>query len=214
MTEAAFFDIDDTILNGNSGVVYTMQFLKHGMIGLRFAMRIGRLFMKYKFHKLDYDGTMKKTYGCLNGWEKAKILKIINKYHDKKIVPRIRDYMRKEIENHKKAGRKIIFATNAWDITVERLAYDLGADKLIATEMKEKNGFYTGELRQACHGEDKAKHVLEYVKDNSIDLSKSYAYSDHHSDKFMLEIVGNPVAVTPNRKLRKIAKENNWRIIN
>lgn len=214
MVEAAFFDIDDTILNGNSGVVYTMQFLKHRMIGIRFALRIARFFMKYKFHKLDYDGTMEKTYMCLKGWKKAKVERIINKYYDKKIKPRIRQSLLEEIRQHKAAGRKIILATNAWDVTVEKLSAELGADKLIATSMEEINGEYTGKLNQACHGEDKARHVKDYAMENNVDLAKSFAYSDHHSDRFMLELVGNPIAVTPNKKLKKIAKEKGWRIIN
>jgi phosphoserine phosphatase len=85
-------------------------------------------------------------------------------------------------------------------------------DDVIATRAAvDDDGLYTGELEYYAYGPTKAE-ALHELEAKGIDLSASYAYSDSHTDLPLLEAVGNPVAVNPDRELRKIAEEREWLI--
>ena len=84
--------------------------------------------------------------------------------------------------------------------------------RVIATRAKIEDGRYTGELEFYCEGEGKAEAIREVAAREGVDLSESYAYSDSISDIPMLEAVGHPVAVNPDRDLRKVAAEREWQV--
>jgi hypothetical protein len=75
-----------------------------------------------------------------------------------------------------------------------------------------KDGKYTGALEFYAYGESKAEAIQEIAEAEGIDLSESYAYSDSITDRPMLEAVGHPVAVNPDRDLRKLAEKRGWQI--
>jgi hypothetical protein len=84
---------------------------------------------------------------------------------------------------------------------------------VLATRAKIEDGKYTGELEFYCAGEGKAEALRELAERMSIDLEVSYAYSDSIADLPMLEAVGHPVAVNPDRDLRKQAEEREWDVL-
>jgi phosphoserine phosphatase len=89
---------------------------------------------------------------------------------------------------------------------------DLVDDVLCAT-LAEENGTYTGELSGApVAGDARARMLASFARRRNLDLSRSYAYADSISDLPMLEAVGNPVAVNPDRRLGAAARERGWRV--
>jgi phosphoserine phosphatase len=95
---------------------------------------------------------------------------------------------------------------------VRPLAEHLGEVGVIASRPEVEDGKYTGALEFYCYGEDKAVALREIAEAEGIDLASSYAYSDSITDLPMLEVVGNPVAVNPDRDLRKLAEKRGWQI--
>jgi phosphoserine phosphatase len=83
---------------------------------------------------------------------------------------------------------------------------------VIATKAKIKDGKYTGELEFYCYGEGKAEMIGKVAAEQMLDLTGSYAYSDSITDLPMLEAVGHPVAVNPDRELRREAERRGWKI--
>ncbi|MFW6014669.1 MAG: HAD family hydrolase [Nanoarchaeota archaeon] len=213
MKEAAVFDIDDTLLNGNTGRIYAKVFFRAGIIRLQDVLIFAKFFLSYRMNRLNYAKAMEKTYALIKDWDVKKIVSLIENNHAKLVRPLISKKMMEELNRHKRQGRKIILATNSWYEMVAPVAKDVGADIVLATEAEKKKGIFTGNLKNSCHGKKKMERVIETAKKHNIDLKKSYAYSDHHSDWWMLSSVGKPVAVTPNRKLRKYAIEKKWRVI-
>lgn len=213
MKEAAIFDIDKTLLRGNTGVIYSKIFLRVGLLKpssfLQIAYNVGKYLMGWQ----TYELTMERAYAATRGMDEKEMKKIILRHYKKKVKPLIYPQMKAEIAMHRKEGRIIIFATNAWSIMSELIAKELKPDIFIATQTRFEEGVCTGELLKICYAESKSGHIKEAARENQIDLSKSYAYSDHHSDRFMLESVGNPVAVNPDKKLAKIASKKGWRIM-
>ena len=115
------------------------------------------------------------------------------------------------IEEHKQAGRKTVIVSSSPIETVEPLGEHLGVDDVIATRARlDAQGRYTGELEFYAYGPHKADAIREMAVAEGIDLANSYAYSDSITDLPMLELVGNPVAVNPDRELTRVAREREW----
>jgi len=88
-------------------------------------------------------------------------------------------------------------------------------DEAIASRARiDGEGCYTGEMEFYAYGENKAVAMREIAEREGIDLSGSWAYSDSATDLPMLEAVGRPVAVNPDRALAKIARERDWEVRN
>ncbi|HID06859.1 MAG TPA: HAD-IB family hydrolase, partial [Armatimonadetes bacterium] len=120
----------------------------------------------------------------------------------------------KQIQWHQKQGHRIVLLTGAIDILVEPLAKFLEAHDVLAARMEVVNGRFTGKLHTPPLGEEeKANALKEYAVIHNISLDASYAYADSYADRFMLECVGYPVAVNPDGRLARLARERAWQIV-
>jgi phosphoserine phosphatase len=96
---------------------------------------------------------------------------------------------------------------------VEPIGEMLGADHVVATRMEVADGKYTGKIRFYAYAENKAKAISDLARKRGYDLARCYAYSDSVTDVHMLEIVGHPYAVNPDKDLRRIAKDRGWPVL-
>jgi phosphoserine phosphatase len=96
---------------------------------------------------------------------------------------------------------------------VEPIGELLGADHVVATRMEVADGKYTGNIRFYAYAENKAKAITDLARKRGYDLERSYAYSDSITDVHMLEIVGHPYAVNPDKDLRRTARERGWPVL-
>ncbi len=113
---------------------------------------------------------------------------------------------------HRAAGRDIIVVSASGHEVVDPIAELLGADIVIATQMVITDGQYTGDVAFYAFGEAKATKMRELAADRGYDLADCYAYSDSITDLPMLEAVGHPTAVNPDRALRREAERRGWPI--
>ena len=112
------------------------------------------------------------------------------------------------IEEHKRAGRKTVIISSSPIETVEAIGEHLGVDDVIASRARiGADGRYTGELEFYAYGPHKAEAIREMAVREGIDLARSYGYSDSITDLPMLELVGNPVAVNPDKELARVARD-------
>jgi phosphoserine phosphatase len=116
------------------------------------------------------------------------------------------------MELHRARGRRVFIVSSSPEEVVRPLAERLGDVEVIATRVEIEDGRYAGRLAFYCYGPNKAVAIREVADRDGIDLGESYAYSDSITDLPMLEAVGHPVAVNPDRDLRRVATERGWRI--
>jgi len=118
------------------------------------------------------------------------------------------------IKTSKKIGQRQVVLTGALDFTVARLMDYLGIDDFVANRLEFVNGYATGRiLPPVMASATKAKWMREYAERENINLSESYSYSDSISDLPMLSIVGHPVAVNPDFRLKQTATQHDWAIL-
>ena len=112
------------------------------------------------------------------------------------------------IGEHRRAGRRIYLVSAAPAEIVEPLAEHLGADEAVASIARvDLEGRYTGEMERYWYGRRKARLIEELAARDGVNLAASHAYSDSATDLPMLEAVGHPVVVNPDRALRRVARQ-------
>jgi len=131
------------------------------------------------------------------------------------ILPRIYPQMLALAHHHQDQGRRVYIVTAASRELAEMLAHVLALDGGIGSELSEVvDGVFTGQPTGLfIYRSGKARAIEELAGRERIDLTESYAYSDSESDLPMLEAVGHPVAVNPDRELARIARERDWEIL-
>lgn len=117
------------------------------------------------------------------------------------------------VRAHRARGERSYIVSASLQEVVDAVAADLGLDGALGTVCEVEDGVYTGRGVRSLHGENKAAAVREFAAENGIDLAASTAYSDSHTDLPFLEVVGNPVAVNPDRELKRIAAERGWPVL-
>jgi phosphoserine phosphatase len=114
------------------------------------------------------------------------------------------------IEEHHVAGRDVVIVSSSGMELVEPIGEMIGADHVIATRLEERDGQYSGEIEFYAYGENKASAIRELAEAQGYDLQRSYAYSDSITDLPLLDAVGHPFAVNPDRALRREAMARSW----
>lgn len=214
MTAAAFFDIDYTITRINSGRRIIGYLYKKDLVNRQFFWEIISAFLLHKLGLMTDSRVVKLGAKFFRGKKKSEIKKIAEESFENMVKEEIYEEMTDIIKQHKKKKHKIIIITNEYDVLAELFRKYINADYILSSELDIKDGEYTGRLKGTpCSGNNKGKKARELAEKLKIDLSKSYAYTDSISDIKLLEEVGNPVAVNPDKRLLRLAGKNNWKII-
>jgi len=212
--QAAFFDLDKTIIATSSVMALGGSFYREGLISKRTIARglyAQIVYMLVGADEQKMERLREAMLALTRGWDHARVKEIVHETLEDVISPVIYAEALDLIEEHKKAGRKTVIISSSPSETVEAIGEYLGVDDVIATRARlDDEGKYTGELEFYAYGPHKAEAMREMAVREGIDLAGSYAYSDSITDLPMLELVGNPVAVNPDRELARIARERNW----
>lgn len=212
--EAAFFDLDKTIVTKSSVVAFGGPLYREGLISRGMVLRgmYGQLvYMLVGADEEKMERMREAMLALTKGWEQQRVRDIVRETLEDVISPITYAEALELIDEHQRAGRKVVIISSSPVEVVEPLADHLGADAAIATRARiDADGRYTGELEFYAYGPHKADAIREMAAREGIDLTASYAYSDSITDLPMLELVGHPVAVNPDRDLAKVARERDW----
>ncbi|HEX5772270.1 MAG TPA: HAD-IB family hydrolase [Nocardioidaceae bacterium] len=213
---AAFFDLDKTIIAKSSTLAFSRPFYAGGLITRGSVLRSAYAQFVYLVGGADHD-QMEKMREYLSdlsaGWDVQTVRDIVADTLHHIVDPLVYDEAVSLIEEHQLEGRDVVIVSASGAEVVEPIGEMLGADGVIATRMEIEDGKYTGEIGYYAYARNKATAIEELAKEKGYDLSRSYAYSDSVTDVHMLEIVGHPYAVNPDRELRKIAASRGWPVL-
>jgi HAD superfamily hydrolase (TIGR01490 family) len=214
--EAAFFDLDKTVIAKASMVAFSGPLHRAGLLSRRMLLRAawGQLIYaqfgasQAKLTKLR-DSVLRLT----RGWDQAEISQIVEDTLVEVVEPIVFDEALGLIEQHREQGHKVFIVSASPEEIVAPLARYLGVDEAIATRAElDERGRYTGKTERYCYGAEKVVAIAEVAERDGIDLGASFAYSDSATDLPMLEAVGHPIAVNPDRDLLRAARANGWEV--
>ncbi|KQX45581.1 MULTISPECIES: HAD-IB family hydrolase [unclassified Streptomyces] len=214
---AAFFDLDKTVIAKSSTLTFSKSFYRGGLISRRAALRTAYIQFVFLAGGADHDQMerMREYLSALcKGWNVAQVKELVAETLHDLIDPIIYDEAASLIEEHHAAGRDVVIVSTSGAEVVEPIGEMLGADRVVATRMVVgEDGCFTGEVEYYAYGPTKADAVRELAESEGYDLSRCYAYSDSATDVPMLEAVGHPYAVNPDRALRREAVAREWPVL-
>ena len=213
---AAFFDLDKTIIAKSSTLAFSKPFQAGGLISRRGVLRSAYAQFVYLVGGADHD-QMEKMRQFMSqlcaGWDVATVREIVAETLHHIVDPLVYDEAVSLIEEHRLAGRDVVIVSTSGTEVVGPIGEMLGADRVVATRMEIVDGRYTGDIEYYAYAEEKARAIRELADQVGYDLERSYAYSDSVTDVHMLEAVGHPHAVNPDRDLRRIAAARGWPVL-
>jgi HAD superfamily hydrolase (TIGR01490 family) len=213
---AAFFDLDKTIIAKSSVMVFGRPFYRGGLINRRTMIKSTYAQIRYLLAGADHDQMerMRAHFAELcQGWDVAEVKVIVAQALHDLIGPLIYSEAAALIDEHHAAGRDVVIVSSSGVEVVEPIGKLLGADRVIATRLAVEHGHFTGQIDYYAYGPAKAVAIVELAASAGYDLTQSYGYSDSATDLPMLEVVGRPCAVNPDRALRKAAIERGWPVL-
>ena len=213
---AAFFDLDKTIIAKSSTLAFSRPFYDGGLLSRRAVLRSAYAQFMFAASGADHDQLTKmRNYltEMITGWDVEVVRQAVAETLHAIIDPIVYDEAVELIENHHAAGRDVVIVSASGTEVVEPIGAMLGADHVVATRLVEVDGRYTGEVEYYAYGPNKAKAMQKLADEHGYNLATSFAYSDSETDAPMLEIVGHPFAVNPDKALRRLAEENDWPIL-
>jgi len=213
---AAFFDLDKTVIAKSSALAFGRPFYRDGLITRRDVVKAAYAQLMFRLGGAD-EQTMARMRDYVAELCKGRRVEQVRQIISETLHDLINPYVYAEaaalIEEHQAAGRDVVLVSSSGEEMVRPIGEQLGVTDVIATRMEVAEGRYTGVVDFYAAGPHKVSAVQELAKERNYDLSESYAYSDSVTDAPLLEVVGHPSAVNPDRGLRKLAVENSWPVL-
>jgi HAD superfamily hydrolase (TIGR01490 family) len=203
---AAIFDVDQTLVQGSTERLFFRYLVAQGLLPLPRALSfLGRLALNPRERFRD------KTY--LQDLPVAETIYLARRCYQESIAPRLSAVGLACVREHQTQGHGIVLLTGSLAFLTRPLQEELGADWLIATELVQNGSSFTGDI-SGLHprGEDKLRLLLDLSRGQGLDLRRSFAYGDHLQDFHLFRRIGNPVAVNPSWRLKRLARRHQWPI--
>ena len=211
----AIFDLDKTIIDTSASMAYRRPMAERGLISTSEVLRMIALLGNYMLSthtEENMNATKDALLNIIKGRDEVAMRTMAQDALTEVITPYIYAEARELLDWHRERQHAIAIVTASASVMVEPIATELQVDHLIATELGVAEGKFTGEVLHFNKGTAKVERIRELADAHGYDLKESFAYSDSATDLPMLELVGNPVAVNPDRPLRKTAMSRGWPI--
>ncbi len=216
--DLAIFDLDNTLLAGDSDYQWGEFLIDIGVVGRAAHASINdQFYADYKVGKLDIKAFLEFQLKPLSNHPRAQLDAWHLKFMQTKIQPMMTEKSRALVEKHRANGDVLLIITATNSFVTGPIANAFGISNLIGTVPEEVNGEFTGKVvgtPSFQHG--KITRLNEWLAERGQtlkDFSASWFYSDSHNDLPLMKLVDNPVAVNPDPVLDAYAKDQGWPII-
>jgi HAD superfamily hydrolase (TIGR01490 family) len=213
---AAFFDLDKTVIAKSSTLAFSKPFFDQGLINRRTVLKSAYAQFLFLMSGADHDQMDRMRSYLTNmctGWDVEQVKSIVGETLHEIVNPLVFAEAAELIADHKLCGRDVVVVSASGEEIVAPIARALGATHAMATRMVVDDGKYTGDIAFYCFGEGKVEAIRELATREGYALEHCYAYSDSITDVPMLEVVGHPTVVNPDRTLRKEASARGWPVL-
>ncbi len=215
---AAFFDVDNTLVRGSTAFLYAKVAIEIGVFKRTdvWRMSLEQLRFIWRGENNDRLASIKdQGLSLIAGASREEMQNLMQKVWDKEIKRKVWPEMAEIVQHHLDQGREVWLLTASPQELGELIAKNIGATGALGTVVEHKDGVMTGKLVGVpLHGVEKAKAARKLAKDRHLSLRRSWAYSDSRNDLPLLSLVKHPVAVNPDKILRRHAQLANWQILN
>ena len=210
-----FFDVDHTIIRGSSARHFAMAGVREHVFPLRALFFIPFYYLSYRYGTISVE-SFERLFPLFRGMARDRLEAISRSSFEQRLKQSIYNDAVVLMSRLKDAGRMVVFATSSLDVIVQPLADYLGIEAVIATslEFAEEPGLCTGNFAAPpIFGFEKKKRVMDFIRTHGSRPESCSFYTDSIHDLALLEAIGNPVAVNPDPRLKRVARRNGWRVV-
>ena len=212
----ALFDLDETLIAGDSDYEWGLHLVRLGVVDREtYEARNQEFYDRYKAGTLVLQDFLDFQLYPLSQFSRAQLDEWHAAFLASRILPMIRPGAPALLERHSGDERVMVTATNRF--VTEPIAAALGITNLLATELEQEDGRFTGRaVGTPCFREGKVTRLHEWLAargERLADYAESWFYSDSANDIPLLSAVTHPVAVHPDDRLRAHAEEQGWQIL-
>ena len=211
----AFFDLDKTLISRNSATLWIRFELAAGRVSRWQALHALTYVVRYSLGSVDMEGAIRRSVASIAGQPEAELRERALRFYDALVRPLYRPGAAAAIAAHRAAGDHLVLLTSSSNYVSELVCRDLGLDDYLCNRFEvDANGCYTGRpIEPLCFGSGKVELAARHAERSQLSLADAVFYTDSISDLPMLEAVGRPVAVHPDPRLRRAAKQRGWEIV-
>lgn len=211
---AAFFDIDGTLVSVNTAPLYARYMRRHGRARRRDLVRTAYYLLQYRLNMLDIERAFERASDLIRGQDEAEIKGFCDQWYREVVRDYLVPQMLERVEEHRRAGHELALLSSSTNYLAEPLARDLGVEHLLVTRLEVVDGRFTGRaIVPVCYGRGKVHWARAFASERDVDLAQSFFYTDSVTDVPVLELVGHPRVVNPDRLLRREARRRGWEIV-
>ena len=214
---AAFFDVDNTMMQGASIYHFARGLAARDFFTWRDLAQFALKQLSFRVKGVEDPEHMEEAKAAalafVAGHKVSEVISLGEEIYDDLMADRIWSGTRALAQLHLDAGQRVWLVTAAPAELASLIARRLGLTGALGTVAESEDGVYTGRLvGEPLHGPAKAEAIHALAEREGLDLSRCAAYSDSTNDLPMLSIVGHPVAVNPDSDLKRVAREKGWEI--
>lgn len=212
---AAFFDLDRTVIDVNSGMLWAQHELRERNISYKQFAKAALWTALYHLSLIDMEKALGEAVRHYTGQQYDSIEQRTRQWFERDVVSRLRPKALEMIEEHRNLGHHLVLLTNSTCFEATVAAEIWGFDDWLANTFHvDDEGRLLGTYqRPMCYGKGKVTRAERWADGHDVDLSKASFYSDSFSDLPMLERVGEPMVVCPDPRLRRVARTRGWPIL-
>ena len=215
----AIFDLDNTLLDGDSDYNWGIYLVKKGYLDEEeYKVKNQKFFEEYQHGKLDIFAFAEFQFQFLKNNTRKFLNDVRSDYINEIIKPMVLKKAVDLVSQHKEAGDSLLIITATSSFITKPIGELFGIENLIGTDPEEHLGEFTGKVKGTpSFKEGKVTRLFDWLDARDFkltDFEKTYFYSDSHNDLALLEVVTNPVVVNGDKILLEKAQEKNWPTLN
>ena len=209
----AFFDLDRTITGAVSGNVLALHAYRKKLMSVSDIFHALWLLIGYKLSLKDPNKIIYEMAGWVKGIPEKTLTDLSEEITKNIILPAVYPEAVQEIRKHSENNARTVILSSSPTTICRLVAESLGIDDVLCSELEVVEGYLTGSsVGPLCFGQEKVSRIIGYCEKNNTPPDKCWYYGDALADFPALSIVGHPVCVNPEKKLRKKADEKKWKI--
>lgn len=206
-----FFDLDRTLMDAVSGRTMAWQAFRKGLMNARELLQAGYLSFMHKFELMENEQIMMKMAEWLKGISEESLIKLGEEVSQKRLIKAVYPQVYPEIKMHRDGKAKLVILSAALSYVCLPIKNHLKFDDVICSHLAIVNGKFTGLTKgKMCYGKEKLARVEAYCRKHNFNLKNAYYYADSIADLSVLDAVGHPVCINPDKWLYKVARHKSW----
>ncbi len=211
---AAIFDVDDSLLDGNAGTIFTWYLYSEKIMRPEMRSRVPRIIYEYARKRLSERDMVEIGSRCQQGLRADELKAHAHTCFHKHLRKRITTGAVRQVRKHLLSGHLVIVASGSPQYIIDEVGRHLRVHVAVGTRVRVVDGRATDQIVPPVVFQDGKRAEVERLAGiYDVDLSRSFIYSDSIADVPLFEAVGHPVVVNPKAPFRAVAEQRGWNVV-